>query len=267
MFIRLSKAAIQRTLKRFGREIRHLEQPLRDDPSFAWLGKLGIKTVLDVGANAGEFSQMMTRILPGCQIYAFEPLAECAAVLRKNLAGYSQLRVFQTALGNRSGAASMRRSPMTYASSLLENTELHLLNYPELKESSQEISVSIAALDEIAREISLDPLLLIKIDVEGYTKPVIEGGSWTLDRADVVIVEASYWPLYQGQVLFDWVYDAMRQKGLRYVGNVKQQSSPVDGSVLQADAVFMNETAYHRVRERPREMQPGSSRRDDSSSQ
>jgi FkbM family methyltransferase len=249
MLIRLSKAAIQKTLKRFGREIRHVEKPVPEDPKFAWLGKLGIKTVLDIGANVGEFSQMMTRILPGCQIYAFEPLEECVVVLRNNLAGYPQFQVFNTALGNYSGGASMRRNALTYASSLLENTELHLQNYPELKQSSHAVSVSVSALDQMAEEMRLEPALLIKIDVEGYTKQVIEGGSRTLDRAHAVIIEASYWPLYQGQVLFDWVYDAMRQKGFRYAGNVKQQLSPVDGSVLQADAVFVNETAYRRLRE------------------
>ena len=43
----------------------------------SWLKKLNIKTVLDIGANIGEFSIIFDQIFDKPKIYAFEPLPEC----------------------------------------------------------------------------------------------------------------------------------------------------------------------------------------------
>ena len=42
-----------------------------------WIKQAGIKTVLDVGAHAGEFASAVRAVLPDARIYAFEPLPDC----------------------------------------------------------------------------------------------------------------------------------------------------------------------------------------------
>ncbi len=54
----------------------------------------------------------------------------------------------------------------------------------------------------------------------------------------MLIVGTSFRTLYEGQPLFDEIYGLLRQMGFKYVENWNQLLSPVDGSVLQADAIF-----------------------------
>ncbi len=60
-----------------------------------------------------------------------------------------------------------------------------------------------------------------------------------MSRAKALIVEASFQPLYDSQVLFDGIYSMLNDLGFSYMGSIDQLHSPVDGSVLQCDAVFL----------------------------
>jgi hypothetical protein len=51
----------------------------------------------------------------------------------------------------------------------------------------------------------------------------------------------SFKKLYEGQPLFDRIYDTLTRIGFAYHGNFHGQLlNPVDGSVLQADGIFIN---------------------------
>jgi len=67
---------------------------------------------------------------------------------------------------------------------------------------------------------------------------VIRGGEDLVSRAKMLIVGTSFRTLYEGQPLFDEIYGLLRQMGFKYVENWNQLLSPVDGSVLQAEAIF-----------------------------
>src|ERR1700746_1344766 len=69
----------------------------------AWVKNAGIKTVIDVGANSGEFSSAMHAVVPNAHIYAFEPLGSCHNKLRKRLGNNGSLDSFQVAIGDRRG--------------------------------------------------------------------------------------------------------------------------------------------------------------------
>jgi hypothetical protein len=76
------------------------------------------------------------------------------------------------------------------------------------------------------------------VDVQGFEETVLRGGPRTLERVDYVIVEVSFWPLYVGQASFHDIYALLRGLGFAYMGNLDQLLSPMDGRILQADALF-----------------------------
>jgi hypothetical protein len=87
--------------------------------------------------------------------------------------------------------------------------------------------------------MEIDPQLLVKIDVQGYEADVIRGATRTLSMARYVLTEVSFDELYSGQPLFGAVHDLLRDAGFRHAGSLDQLVSPLDGSVLQADALFV----------------------------
>jgi FkbM family methyltransferase len=70
-----------------------------------------IQTVLDVGANTGQFATAaIHEILPEATIYSFEPLRECYDLLVKNMSYVSKFRAFNFALGSEDTHMGMHRS-------------------------------------------------------------------------------------------------------------------------------------------------------------
>jgi FkbM family methyltransferase len=213
----------------------------RVDPTesnYGWLPKQNISTVLDIGANTGQFAQRIHKILPYAAIFSFEPIEGCYNHLVKNMINVPNFRAFNYALGDTDTNMQMHVKDFTPSSSLLPMADLHVQAFPYTANEHIE-EVKIRRLDGVARELDFDGNLLVKIDVQDYEDRVIRGGQSVILQARVLIVETSFQCLYVDQLLFDDIYDILREMGFRYVGNLLQLKSPLDGSVLQADSIFM----------------------------
>jgi len=206
-----------------------------------WIKKAGIKTVIDVGAHSGEFSSAMHAVVPDAHIYAFEPLEECHKRLRKRLGGNGTLDCFQVAIGDRRGTVDFWRSSFAKASSALPMTALHQSAFP-WSAKNERIEVPMETLDYCIGNRNLPGKVLLKIDVQGYEDRVLRGASEVLKRVDYVLVEVSFRLLYEGEARFHEIYEMLRQSGFFYAGNMEQLLSPEDGSVLQADALFVRDS-------------------------
>jgi hypothetical protein len=119
-------------------------------------------------------------------------------------------------------------------------TDLHREAFPQSgKETSEEIT--IRRLDDVLATVKIDREILLKLDVQGYEDKVLAGGPDLLSKARVIVIEVSFRRLYEGQPLFDDIYAKLRSQGFAYQGNLYQLLDNRDGSVVQADAVFLRE--------------------------
>ena len=222
------------------RERRRLDA---QDQEWAWASQADIHTVLDIGANTGQFAQMIHRLVPDAAILSFEPLKDCYDELERNLSAIPGARAFNVALGDAPGDVEMNRSDFTPSSSLLSMAELHKRNWPQSVSSHRE-AAELARLDDVLCDVDLGDRILVKIDVQGYEGRVIAGGRATLSRAAFVVVETAIAPLYVGQPVFDEVYRGMCDLGFEYRGNLEQVRDKENGRIICVDAVFEN--AGHR---------------------
>ena len=211
---------------------RDLHQP--------WLLAMNIRTILDVGANVGQFAALAHEVFPAARIFSFEPLPDCFEQLKMRLPKNSQ--AFNVALGDHSGESDFYRAGgCTPASSFLRMSQLHVEAFPETGDGQETLPVKVAVrrLDEIARDLELEDNVLLKLDVQGYEDKVIAAGTETLKRVSVVIAETSFLPLYGGQVLFDEVHRLLLAAGFVFQGNLNQQYHPIDGRIVSADSIFV----------------------------
>lgn len=205
----------------------------------AWLKQLPIKTVIDIGANTGQFSQKICQLLPNAKIYAFEPLPDCYSALIATFDKNSNFTAFNVALGNQTGQAKIYQNEFSPASSLLPLAALHKQTFPYAQEVLMQ-EIKVFQLDDLAKNLELDELLLIKVDVQGFEHQVIEGGISIFQRASVVIIELSIFPLYEEQICFDGIYKKLMSLGFQYYGNY-DQAHDRDGRVIYVDSIFFNE--------------------------
>lgn len=224
---------IKKLLNACGYDVKKYHSPLNTT-----LRPLGIKTVLDIGANVGHFSAQMRQSFPEAMIYAFEPLPDCFAALQSRHANDPRFKAIQVALGNRDGEMVMERSGFHPSSSLRVMSALHKQLYPKTAKSRPE-TIRITRLDEALANERLEPGLLVKMDVQGYEDAVIAGGTNVIRQASAAIIETSFVPLYEQQPLFNDICKAMDGLGFSYSGDMGRHYSRITDKLLYEDSLFL----------------------------
>ncbi|MCY3793946.1 MAG: FkbM family methyltransferase, partial [Gammaproteobacteria bacterium] len=74
------------------------------------LAALRLRTVVDVGANVGQFSLLARALNPGARIVAFEPLPTAAATYGRVFADDGHATLVQVAVAPQRGTAAMHLS-------------------------------------------------------------------------------------------------------------------------------------------------------------
>lgn len=202
-----------------------------------YLKSLNINTVLDIGANIGQFARETRKNLPDCQIYSFEPLKECFDKLNINFKNDARFMAFNLALGRESSETEMNKSSYTPSSSLLTMAEEHKKLFPHTKRHTSE-KIRMEALDRMSSRLKLEKELLIKIDVQGFEMEVLRGGKNILRQAKTIIIENSFVKLYEDGSTFDSVYEELKSLGFAYKGSVEQKINPGTGQVISEDSLF-----------------------------
>jgi len=207
---------------------------------YKWLQDYGIKTVIDVGANIGQFALMIHKIINDAAIYSFEPISECYKELVNKEDQINKLKCFNLALGKETREGVINRNEFLPSSSILDMESLHKEAFPYTAKTNQE-KINITSLDKIHNEIDWVQKILLKIDVQGYELEVLEGAKNSLNSVDLIIVETTFLKLYNNQPLFEDVYNFLYSRSFRYRGNFDQIINPNTGRILQADAIFVKE--------------------------
>ncbi|MFM2374385.1 MAG: hypothetical protein RLZZ234_380, partial [Candidatus Parcubacteria bacterium] len=173
---------------------------------------LGIKTILDIGANDGQAATDMRTRFPDAHIYSFEPLAECFAKLSVLATYDKKLTPLHYALGAKNETGVIQKSSFNPSSSLLTMASLHKVLYPKSAKNTTE-QIEIKRLDDVSATLALQAPILVKIDVQGFEDKVIQGGNDTLAKASVIVVETSFFTLYEGQALFNTIAEKLSALG------------------------------------------------------
>ncbi|HWQ46192.1 MAG TPA: FkbM family methyltransferase [Longilinea sp.] len=207
-------------------------------PYKAWFKSKGIRTIVDIGGFVGSFAYAMRMILPETQIYSFEPLVGNFQALVHNLEPLGRFKAFNTALGGHQGTTEFWQNDFTASSSVLDLGDLHKEAFPYAAQAHK-ITVPMGRLDDFLPQMTLETPVLLKIDVQGYEMTVLEYGLEVLKKVHYVIMETSFQPLYAGQPLFHDIELWMEAHGFRFAGDLDTLPSPKDGTILQADSLFI----------------------------
>jgi FkbM family methyltransferase len=197
---------------------------------------LKLDTVIDVGANRGQFALCIRRHYPQAQIFSFEPLSKPAETYQKTFAGDTRVRLFRSAIGPESRTAQMHVSRWDVASSLLPIAQAQHDNFPFTEESRQE-SVSVSPLSASLDRQSINGVAMLKLDVQGYELTALQGCADLLDRFQFVYVEASFVELYVGQALASDVIAFLLGNGFKLICVANLETGRAQRPI-QADFLF-----------------------------
>jgi FkbM family methyltransferase len=200
------------------------------------LAGLQLKTVVDIGANRGQFALCIRRLYPYAQIYSFEPLSKPARAWMRNLGADTRARLFNKAIASQSGPATMHVSRWDVSSSLLPFAQAQHDNFPFTEEASREV-VETTTLETCIEGHQILDSALLKLDVQGFELSALQGCGHLLERFRYVYVEASFIELYVGQALATEVIGFLFSRGFKLVC-VANLSCGSSARPIQADFLF-----------------------------
>lgn len=202
----------------------------------ALLRTLPVATLVDVGANVGQFSLLARALAPDCRIVAFEPLDRPARRFRRLFAGDPLTTLVAAAVGPEAGRAEMHVSRRDDSSSLLPIGPLQTAFAAGTEAVGRE-TVEVGPLSRFLPAERIVAPALLKIDVQGYEAAVLDGCDDLLDRFEWIYCELSFRELYLGQTLADGIVGRLARRGfaLALVNNLVHDGQ---GLPVQADFLF-----------------------------
>jgi 2-O-methyltransferase len=148
----------------------------RDDP-----------VVLEIGANVGDTTLEILRVMPNAKIFAFEPDPRAIEIFKASVSS-ENVHLIECAVGDRNGTTSFHQSTGKgrfkdwNASGSIRKPKTHLEIWPEVKFET-DITVPIIRLDDWANELNIDRIDFIWTDAQGAESDIVAGGLNTINKA------------------------------------------------------------------------------------
>jgi len=196
-----------------------------------------VDTVIDVGANIGQFASNLRRSGYDGQIISFEPIGSVFDQLSKRFANDKLWRGFQLALGNKACSDVINVSKNPVYSSLKAQTNLAHGFDPNARYVRSE-TIKIARLDDIFSTLGGN-VVFLKVDTQGFERQVLEGSENSLQSIVGIQLELPIEHLYENTWEFHESIEFMKSLGftLSQIRPINVlQHDPM--SIMEVDCIF-----------------------------
>jgi FkbM family methyltransferase len=226
------KQLIKSAIRNVGFDITRI-RPTRQD----FMQSRSIDTVIDVGANEGQFVREIRENGYSGRIVSFELIKEIYSKLANNVAKDQRWKGFNLGLSNRSGHAVIGVSEHTGFSSMHELTKAASI-FEERSRVVRSETIKLRTLEELSDEIE-GARLFLKIDTQGHEQACLEGVGKLARRIEGVQLELPLSALYDNVWTFGEAVSFMKQLGYVpcYFSPVAYQTNdPL--AMVEVDCIF-----------------------------
>ena len=202
------------------------------------LKHFNIATILDVGANTGQFAYYTRKMGYQNRIVSFEPLSKAFAILSQFAKNDRNWQIENCAIGNLDGEIEINVSRNLQSSSILNMMPEHEQSAPDSAYMGKE-KVEIHNLDSIISEYTDNlELTYLKIDTQGFEKNVLMGAKESLKSIKGLQLELSLVELYQGETLITEMLNIIKELGFAIFSLEPGFYDKDTGQLLQVDGIF-----------------------------
>ena len=172
------------------------------------LGKRGLTTVFDVGANVGDWVVEVLATSDRATVYCYEAIPTTFAELQANVTD-PRAQLINAALSSSAGTLEFNASSLSVVSSVYD---VHKFDDTL---TVTKVHVSATTGDAEADRLWLDHIDLLKVDTEGHDHDVLSGfgGMLAAGTIDVIRFEYNIFTLLARRGLFDF-YDLLAERYL-----------------------------------------------------
>jgi FkbM family methyltransferase len=150
----------------------------------------GIKTIFDVGANEGMWSEMASQLFPNADIYSFEIVPATHQLFKRRCRQYKNIHSYGIGLSDESGKVDVFYSPEKHfvancVKGFSQRFEGHRFNVDVVKGD-------VTTGDCFCLENEINEIDFLKIDVEGLESNVLKGFENMLKQGKIKIIQFEY---------------------------------------------------------------------------
>ena len=199
----------------------------------AFVERLALDLVLDVGAHNGDYALTLRRLGYSGPICCFEPNPEAFAEMSRRFSrdpGWSGRNV---ALGACAGVRRLHVPRLNNLASFLESLDQ--------AENTREVDVRIETLDDVLAgllESTGARRVLLKTDTQGYDLEVIRGGERVFEHVVGLQCEISVVPIYEGMPHYLEVLGYLEDRGFELVNLCTAYRKPESLRIVEYDCLM-----------------------------
>jgi FkbM family methyltransferase len=196
-----------------------------------------LKTVVDVGANVGQWSSTLLNLITPEKLIIIEPIPDAFAVLQKKFGNNPRVELHNLAIGERESVERLKITRDTTGASLLKPREEMRAVIGSNWTVASEIDVRMTTLDVLL--VDLAEISLLKIDVQGYEKSVLAGARQTLAKTKFILIELSFMPQYDGGSWLGEIHQILTREFGFFLANATAPQV-LNGRASMVDGLYVN---------------------------
>jgi FkbM family methyltransferase len=188
------------------------------------------KSILDIGANVGQFYNEIKNIFPNSYYYLVEGSESCEVVLETLNVDYSICLLSDSE--KEVDFYIRKNEPRCTGNSIYrENTSFY---------DDDQILIEKKQTKTLSNLLNNQKFDLIKIDVQGSEIDIINGGLDIIKEAKGILMEVSLMEYNQNSPTKDFVYEYMDNLGFKPVELIGNINHPLTYELIQQDILFLN---------------------------
>ena len=143
-------------------------------------------TLLDVGANRGDWTLAALDVVPGAVVYALEPSADPYTELASRVG--TAARTFQVGLSSAPSTLTLWSPPGLSGLGSVYHRDLRAVGL----DATSSTTIAVTTLDAFCAEQRIDRIHLLKLDVEGHELAVLQGASRLLADGSIDAIQFEF---------------------------------------------------------------------------
>lgn len=188
------------------------------------------KTILDIGANVGQFYNQIKIVFPNAYYYLIEGNEKCEDAIKNLNVNYS-ICLLSDSIKEVDFFVRKNEQLCTGNSIYREKTTFFSDDQIEI------VKKRTSTLESLFNEQTFD---LIKIDTQGSEMDIIKGGLNMVSKAKGIILEISLIEYNEKSPTSEYVYSFMKNLGFEPVEHISDINHPITYELIQQDILFLN---------------------------
>ncbi|MFT7484995.1 MAG: FkbM family methyltransferase, partial [Candidatus Paceibacteria bacterium] len=199
---------------------------------------LDYKVVVDLGAYKGEFTDAARRVLGAERVVMVEADPESAAALETKYSAEPSCEIVNAAITNRGGPVELRINTHRDSTSILPITEAAERIFERKMTEERTVEVPGLTLDGLFEQCDLTEVALLKVDIQGAERHMIEAGGRALERVQALYIEVCFEEFYEGCSEFQELDLMLQEHGFK-LRSFHENRLGSDGCLAYANALYL----------------------------